>query len=201
MADPGATRVAKTAMRRELLLRRRQITGERATQAARRACALICDAPEFEAASTLALFAALPDEIPTRPLFDAARAAGKRILLPAIDRADQLQFGVVSDWGALRQGRFGVLEPDPEAERVPLVSAEFVVVPGLGFTAEGHRLGYGKGYYDQALEGAVGTCFLVGLCFSSQLVSQLPCEAHDQRMQAVVSEQGMIRVAPDPGSD
>lgn len=193
MPDRDSTRHAKIAMRRELASRRRILPPQIITRVGRRVCELICDSPEFAAAGTIALYAALPDEVPTQPLFEAALASGKRILLPRISAQDCLEFGVVKDWKQLRVGRFGVLEPEPESPGVPLATGHLVIVPGVGFTPQGHRLGRGKGYYDRALAAAEGAPGLFGLCFSCQLVVDLPSEAHDQRVQAVVSERGIVR--------
>ncbi len=189
-----AARGAKDAMRRELSARTRALEPEAVARAASRATEWICASPEYAAAETLVLYAALPDEMPTRPLFDAARRAGKRTLLPTLSSADRLRFVQVEEWRRLRKGRFGVLEPDPSAGEVALGAAHLVIVPGRAFSVEGHRLGRGRGCYDRALAEAARPPATLGLCFSCQLVAELPWEAHDQRVCGVATEEGILRV-------
>lgn len=195
-------RRAKAALRRELTARRLAVGSEAAARAADRVCELICETPEFAAARTVALYAALRGELPTRSLFEAVRAAGKRALLPRVESEEQLAFLPVDNWSSLRKGRFGVLEPALEVSAVSLAEADLVILPGVGFTPDGDRLGHGKGHYDRSL-GSVGEAsILFGACFSCQLVDDLPREPHDRRVHAVVTETGMIRVpAPRAGEE
>lgn len=68
----------------------------------------------------------------------------------------------------------------------PKVLPDIVLVPGLGFTKEGHRLGRGGGYYDRWLESFKGK--KIGLCFEQQLLQTLPTEQHDIKVHAVVTQ-------------
>ena len=97
----------------------------------------------------------------------------------------------------MRVGAFGVLEPPPEA---PIVRPRFVLLPCLAFDARGHRLGYGKGYYDRALEALrrEAECVAVLLAFAAQEVERLPDEEHDAAADAVVTELG-ARWCVEPG--
>lgn len=77
-------------------------------------------------------------------------------------------------------------EPDP-------TSVDVVVVPGLGFTPAGDRLGQGGGWYDRFLSGLRADVQAVGVCFDVQLVDALPVEAHDVRMALVVTDRQVLR--------
>jgi 5-formyltetrahydrofolate cyclo-ligase len=66
-----------------------------------------------------------------------------------------------------------------------------ILVPGLAFTRKGHRLGRGGGFYDRYLAALPATTRKIGVCFALQLVEKIPTEAHDQRMDAVVTEVGV----------
>lgn len=89
----------------------------------------------------------------------------------------------------LRPGAHGVLEP---AGTDPAPPASLVLVPGLAFDARGYRLGRGGGYYDRFLE-SLGhpRPVLCGVCFACQLVPEVPREAHDARVDYVVTETGL----------
>jgi 5-formyltetrahydrofolate cyclo-ligase len=87
------------------------------------------------------------------------------------------------------EGEFKALIPEEGA----WVEPEVLIVPMLAFDARGYRLGYGGGFYDRTLEGlrARGPVLAVGFAFSAQEVAEVPTEATDQRLDAVVTEKGV----------
>ncbi len=120
----------------------------------------------------------------------------------SIDRT-QFAYPRVSENGAtfyridspdqLAPGRFGILEPPPVASLcVDVAEAEIILVPGLAFDAEGHRLGRGRGYYDAILEKTSADCRRIGVAFDLQIVARVPAERHDQRVNAIVTPAGFI---------
>lgn len=159
--------------------------------------------PEFEAARRVALYVALPDEVPMDPLATAARASGRELLLPR-SSPDGSVFAGVQSVGALRVGRFGVLEPPPDAPAATLGTRDLVLVPGVAFDRAGGRLGRGSGWYDRALPHGVDSPRLFGVGFAFQLVDSVPMAPHDRAVDGFVSEQGILRARPrdrarDPG--
>ncbi|MFZ1469642.1 MAG: 5-formyltetrahydrofolate cyclo-ligase [Paracoccaceae bacterium] len=86
-------------------------------------------------------------------------------------------------------GAFGALIP---ASGVT-VEPEVLIVPLLSFDARGYRLGYGGGYYDRTLEGlrAKRPTLAIGFAFAAQEVDEVPIDATDQRLDAIVTEQGV----------
>jgi 5-formyltetrahydrofolate cyclo-ligase len=87
----------------------------------------------------------------------------------------------------LVRGTFGAGEPPPGARSVPLHEIGCFVLPGVGFSRDGFRLGRGGGYYDATLRQARGA-FLVGVAYQLQLLDQLPTEPHDVPLDAIVTE-------------
>ena len=92
----------------------------------------------------------------------------------------------------LRPGRFGILAPD--TAQCPLVDSArgaVVLVPGLAFARDGHRLGHGGGYFDRFLSRFDGTS--IGLVYDFQVLDGLPIDPHDERVHWIVSESQTIR--------
>lgn len=85
----------------------------------------------------------------------------------------------------------GFQEPT-DGDNVELSQLQGVVVPGLAFDLKGHRLGRGRGFYDQTLEGFKGS--LIGVCYQSALVDEIPTEAHDLKCQYIVTEERSVAV-------
>jgi 5-formyltetrahydrofolate cyclo-ligase len=89
------------------------------------------------------------------------------------------------------KGPWGIEQPvTSQARKVSVPDLSGVLVPGLGFDRKGNRLGRGKAYYDRTLRGFQGTS--VGVAWSCQVVEELPCEPHDQRVDSLVSDREMI---------
>ena len=139
--------------------------------------------PEFRAARTVAVFSALPDEPATDEVL-ARWASTRRVVLPRVE-GDAMRFYACRP-DALVFGAFGILEPQGERP-CPAGEIDLVVCPGVAFTADGRRLGRGRGYYDRYLGDPAFRGFRVGVCYAHQLVDDLPVEPHDVRMDRVIT--------------
>jgi len=180
----------KEPLRREMAARRRRIPPAQAEAAAERCRELLLDLEWLARARRIALYAALPGEIPTRALFESLAARGCELLLPRTV-GDRLEFAPAGRWSDLRPGRLGILEP-AGAPATPLAEGDLVLVPGLAFDHQGWRLGRGGGYYDRAL-AAAGRARVVGLAYAFQLVDAVPHDSHDRPVDAIVTEEGCVR--------
>ena len=106
--------------------------------------------------------------------------------------ADQLIWVQPGARGFCR-GPFGVQEPQVTGATIRTRDQlTGVLIPGLSFARSGYRLGHGKGYYDRALQGFAG--FKVGVCYASQLETQIPAEPHDVKMDWLITESEIFRV-------
>lgn len=148
----------------------------------------VADSSIFQHARTLALYSPINNEVFTEALFFLALEAGKQVAYPRI-RHNTLEFVRVDDRKSLLHGRFGILEPSG-SEVLPAAELDLLILPGVAFDRRGHRLGYGKGYYDRTLHRAEIRSLLLGLCFEFQRVDALPDESHDVAMHVVVTEAG-----------
>jgi 5-formyltetrahydrofolate cyclo-ligase len=188
VVDPAEPVVAKAVLRRRLLARRRALSAEEAHAAA----AVVADTLVQALAGVGTLAAFVPDPTETghgRVPADLARL-GARVLLPVIPPVGrELDWAV--DTGRLEPGRFGLLEPvGPRLGPDALGAADVVVVPALAVDRAGIRLGRGGGYYDTSLVHARPDAVLVALLFDGERVEELPAEAHDRPVTAVVTPSG-----------
>jgi 5-formyltetrahydrofolate cyclo-ligase len=137
---------------------------------------------------TIAGYMAIRTEIdPVLAMADLARDT--LVGVPVILGADQpLEFRRWQVGCQMRDGPYGARIPVDAAQVVPQV----VILPLLAFDGRGHRLGYGGGYYDRTLCAlrASGALLALGFAYSAQEVAELPAEATDQRLDAVVTENG-----------
>jgi len=135
----------------------------------------------FAQAHTVALYHALPDELPTATIIEKWSKT-KRIVLPCVE-GETMVFRTLC--GHTRRGCFGIEEP--LGEIVPPSQIDLMIVPGVAFDVSGHRLGRGKGFYDRFLAECDTHIYSVGVCFPFQLVENLPCEPHDQPVDIVIT--------------
>jgi len=181
----------KHVLRQELLTRRRtmELSSWRAASSAAQKRLIGLD--QFRRARCIALYSPIQQEIGTDLLFAAAHASGKSILYPTV-ADNSLRFQRVTELEQLVSGSFGILEPCRPVEDRLLDEADLIVVPGVAFDLDGHRIGFGKGYYDRCLSLLPGTVALVGICHDFQLLDHIPVEDHDIRMQYVITDKRLI---------
>jgi 5-formyltetrahydrofolate cyclo-ligase len=179
-----------------MLARRRALFPEVAAAAARAAERHLLGAAELIRARRVALYAALAEELATAGLFHGLAKAGKVCLLPRVEPGRRLVFCAVDRWEDLRPGTFGVSEPPEGCPVVRPGPGDLVIAPGLAFDAEGWRLGWGGGHYDRTFPpDAAEAPLLFGLAFELQVVESVPHGSRDRRMDAIVTERGIRRVA------
>jgi 5-formyltetrahydrofolate cyclo-ligase len=140
----------------------------------------------FSHAECLALYSAINNEVMTELVASRVIARGKTLAYPRINN-DDLEFVVVKSLSDLHPGRFGVLEPRG-LDLVPVKNLDLVVVPGVVFDRTGHRLGYGRGFYDRALKGCRDGCVKAGFAFDFQVIEKLPAAEHDELLSVLVTE-------------
>jgi 5-formyltetrahydrofolate cyclo-ligase len=140
--------------------------------------------PAIQKAHTLLLYSALPDEVPTQTLLDKLTAQGKTVLLPKVVSDEDMELRHYTGKADLQQGAFGIMEPCGKVF-TDYDSIDVAIVPGMAFDQQGHRLGRGKGYYDRFL-AKIPKVYKIGLCFSWQLVDEVPCDEHDIIMDEII---------------
>ncbi|HUO53376.1 MAG TPA: 5-formyltetrahydrofolate cyclo-ligase [Rhodoblastus sp.] len=140
----------------------------------------------------VALYAALPGELDCFPLLAALAERRFPTLLPiAGAKATPLTFRLWKPGDALAQGRFGLREP---LETAPAMRPRILFAPLLAFDRAGTRLGFGGGYYDATLAALRGQKSVLagGLAFSCQEAAKIPREAHDGKLDFVITEKELL---------
>jgi 5-formyltetrahydrofolate cyclo-ligase len=131
------------------------------------------------------------DEADPRALMSALSERGHPLALPCVVAGEPLQFRAwtMGDPMHANPRAFNIAEPLPNA--TPVVPGA-VLVPMLAFDSEGHRLGYGGGYYDRTLAG-LSNARAIGVAYAGQEVLSLPRAPHDHPLDLIVTEAGIRR--------
>lgn len=149
--------------------------------------------PEFLKSKTVLTYvSSLENEVDTLGLIRDCLGSGRLVLVPVAQPCRRLVWSRVDSLGELAPGTFGVLEPVVTALRPVAPPPEAVaIVPGLVFTPQGHRIGFGGGYYDRFLSTFAGV--KVGVAYALQMAPSVPVEPHDVAMDIVVTEETVYR--------
>ena len=142
----------------------------------------------FQQAEAVMAYAAIPPEVSLQPVLEAILRQRKTLVLPRCETNGIMTARRIVDLGQLVHGTYGIPEPPETAPEFPVEEISLVLVPGLAFDRTGGRLGRGKGYYDRFLPKTTGKT--IGIC--GQLVTEVPMEPHDSRMDAIALDSGIM---------
>ena len=144
--------------------------------------------PFYQEAKTIATYLSFPHEFQTQELIKRMLKDGKKVLIPKTYPKGRMEF-VVYDPKQLAKTSFGLLEPQGDLEVVEPSQIDLIHVPGLAFTTEGYRIGYGGGYYDRYLEHFAG--HTMSTIYPCQ-VQEFNFENHDIPVQEVLTYEGNL---------
>jgi len=182
-------------MRRRILSLREKAAPDERKRWSLTAAAMLAGFKPLVNARTVMAFASFRSEIDTVPVLADILSRKQRLVLPlSLVATREMAIYKIKDPAAqLRRGYCGIPEPDPDlCSEVPAAEVDLVLVPGSVFDLRGGRMGYGGGYYDRFLADKAPQALRVGLAFSLQLLERIPQAPHDQRMDYVVTEKGVI---------
>lgn len=184
--------MTKAELRRTVRARLRIVTLAERERAGERINRSLWTLPPVAGARCLLLFAALPDELPTDAIAVEAHRRGIQVVYPrclpehgrlALHRATAAE---------LRQGAFGIREPDAACPRVEIEDVDAALVPGLAWDRAGRRLGRGAGYYDRLFADPAWRGFRCGLFLAAQELPFIPTDPWDAPLHAVTTETAVL---------
>lgn len=178
------------------------LSSEYRYQASLRVAEHLFQTRQWATADNILVYMSLPFELDTVAICRGAWKDGKWVCVPRV-RGTQLFFHQIQSLDDCSQeGSFGIKEPRPDSPVWKYYKSEtsIVLLPGLAFDMRGQRLGRGGGFYDRFLSiirseaKSLGSLppLCLGLAFAQQYVSTVPCQAHDEKVDGLVTERGLI---------
>jgi 5-formyltetrahydrofolate cyclo-ligase len=153
----------------------------------------LAEVPAFQQADQALFYISHGSEVETTMMRRLAREMGMTVCAPrSLPGTRAMSFYVLPEDELFVSGPYGILQPPDDLPLVDLSKPSVVLVPGIGFDRRGNRLGFGGGYYDRWLAGDGKGLPTVALAFAEQLVDEIPVEAHDIRMQVVLTDAEML---------
>lgn len=152
---------------------------------------------EFTKAENIFLFVNFRSEVRTMPIIEKCLEEEKNVILPLTDlKNKRLILYYVKNLNNLNEGTYGILEPDPEInERADIKNIDCAIVPGSAFDEKGGRMGYGGGFYDRLLPDLRAGVPKIAIAFELQIIDEVPMGYYDQKMDIIVTEKRIIRIA------
>ncbi len=141
----------------------------------------------YQTSVCVMLYLGIGHEVDTQRLLEHALAHGKRVFVPRCHADGVMDAVEIFGKDDLQSGMFGILEPKDSLKKANPCELDLVIVPGVAFDRKKNRLGRGKGYYDRFLEQAKHAK-TIGICRNDRLFDQVPTDAHDRKMDALITE-------------
>lgn len=180
-------------------------------EASGRICRKLYLTPEYKEAKTILAYASMGKEVMTVSLLVTMLKHGKRVCLPRCTdvevfadgsrRESELEAREFGSEHKLVMSNYGVPEPGIDAPLVDPKEIDLVILPCISCDRECRRIGHGKGYYDSYIKKLRPDCVKMAFCFEEVLADEMPCEAHDELMDAVMTETNLYRLADTTNID
>ena len=185
----------KITLRKALRQQRAQLTREQVTAASEAVARQILACDAFCKAKSVMGFLAFGKELSVDLVLEAALAQGKTVAVPHIVSDNVFMPVRLKHLQDFELDRYGIRTVRPPLEIIKPEAFDLVLVPGVAFGRDGSRMGMGAGYYDRFLPQAK-QAVVIGVAYDFLLQSSLPSDEHDVKMQCIVSESGIITLAP-----
>ena len=186
----------KNLLRKEIIAKRKSIPADNKEQLESRIYDNLISYSAFINSNTVLVYYSVKDEIDTKRIIEFCFLNNKKVALPVCRANRVIEFYYINSFSDLTEGKFNIPAPDiSRCKPVTDFSDSICIVPGLCFDRSGARLGYGGGYYDGFLNSH--TVKSAGLCFDNFVFDFVPLESHDVRVNAVITEKGVIQSEKD----
>ncbi len=179
----------KSSLRKTLLEKRDATSFDLIKISSRQIQANLERIEDYRNAKSIAFYYPIGSEVKTQDLMLKVLSLGKDVLLPKIQE-DELDFRKITDLNSLEKGSFDIMEPKDNCEKSDKI--DVIIVPTVGISVDGNRLGYGHGYYDRFL--AKTDAVSVALTYEKQIIKSVPSTENDVTINWIVTEDRFFKV-------
>jgi len=182
--------IKKAALRKHLLEKRDATSAELRDISSKRIHQNIKQISSYANSQNIACYFPIGSEIDTRTIMLDILKHDKNLLLPKIVN-DNLEFYIIPNLEKLEIGNFEIMEPKDSCKKAEKIDC--VLIPTVGVSKSGVRLGYGKGYYDRFLTST--NAVKISLTYSKQIVKSIPSDSHDVKIDWIVTEDENVKIS------
>lgn len=180
----------KNEIRREFKIKRKELKKCEVSEKSKKACDLFLESDFYKNADVLMLYMPLGNETDTTDIINRALSDGKKVVFPVTDRkSGEITPCYATAETKFEKGAFSIKEPSVLDVAEPL-DIDTVIVPGIAFSKNGARVGFGKGCYDRFLVKT--NAVKIGFCFELQFCEEIYAEEYDIKMDCIITENRVI---------
>lgn len=190
----------KKELRKQILKSRDELDHEVSIEKSSKAAKNVVSNDIFDNSKNIMVFSSFRSEIETIEIMNAIFAKGKKLFMPlSMMKTNEIVSCLISCFDDLELGNYGILEPKKQSIFIgDSKDLDLIIVPGAAFDMQGHRIGYGAGYYDRFLSRPNMKAVTLGLCFDMQIVSYVPNSKHDILIDYLATEKGVYKIEKLP---
>lgn len=135
-------------------------------------------------------FVSFKNEVDTHKFIKKMLNEEKNIYIPVIDQKEKIMnISKLNSFNELKEGFYGILEPEERFLRISNPDIlDVVITPGIVFSKDNYRIGYGGGYYDKFFANKDVTALKIGLCFKEQIIEKVPTNKYDIPVDYIISK-------------
>ncbi len=145
---------------------------------------------KFKTAKAIMFYLPIKGEVDLTKLFEKHKT-NKKFILPRI-KNKTLELIYIENLKDVEKGKYSILEPKKHLKEANPKTIDLILVPGIAFAKNGHRVGYGQGFYDKLLKKT--TTFKIGIAYDFQIVKNIKGQKHDIPMNMIVTEKQEIKI-------
>ena len=176
-------------IRTDLLARRRQLDDEFVREQSNLIADQLFETEEYKYSSVICIYINFNQEVMTDKIIEHGLQQGKRLAAPRIIN-NYMEFIYFSHVDEFTTGKYGIQEPTGEEIVIPNEHT-LILMPGVAFDEDRHRIGYGGGFYDRYLQ-AHSNCSTIALAFDFQLIEHIDSEEFDIKPQKIITHRRTI---------
>ena len=181
---------SKKEIRAEVKKNRREAAPESIHENSNLICEKFLNLPEYEEADCVFAYMDCKNEVETKKVIEQCWKDGKTIAVPKVF-GEIMKYYVITSYDDLEDGYFGIREPKHEILQEIVCEDGLMILPGVAFDEERHRVGYGGGFYDRYLE-AHPNMKKIAFAFEFQMFEKVPFEIFDRQPEKIVTEKRII---------
>ena len=192
----------KSALRRLHLKKRDALTREQQLSKSHEIMESVVSSYDFQRAENVLIYASYGSEVDTKGIMEYALWLGKSVYCPRVTGDGEMEFYRICSYEQLKEGYKGIPEPLADETNCFLTRNDItdkektdtiVVIPGVCFDEKGHRIGYGKGFYDRYLKRIPGAVRMA-LAYDEQVETDIPFDENDMFYDLLVTESGTVNL-------
>ena len=181
----------KQQIRESLKKARASLTDKQRREKSRQIRENLFSTPELQDFRSIFCFLSYGNEVQTHKIVDYFLESGRKVAVPSLIQSNHMIAREFTNWQCLEKGQLGILSPPPAAPEMK--SFDITLTPGLGFSLQGDRIGYGRGYYDRWFAGHISG-IKIALAFDVQICTEIPVDDNDVKIDIIITESQIFRI-------